>query len=142
MPVITCTICRNTSSQRLDINVCTRCIRFGGDDAKLLAIRMYIEKYPNAKYSEVGKALGISYDDMNRFIERGSLRLIQDPQGELIISKHKDEKKEQNEGKRKIISQLASEYNKASQNQRRDRYDKSRLVEDLEKLRNSREKER
>ena len=82
MPYIKCQSCGNGSVQTLDIDICTKCIKLGNDKVKILAIKKYLEKYPEAKAQEVSQNLGISGKIIDRFIKEGSLILVQN--GEKI----------------------------------------------------------
>lgn len=136
MPYIICQSCGNGSMQTLDINICSRCIKLGNDKTKILAIKKYLEKHPEAKFQEVSQALGISREVMDRLLKEGSLMLVQD--GEKICIKEQEKDKDKEEIKREqkrqnLIKQLSNMDNYSKQ--RFNKEERSKLLIDLEKRR-------
>ena len=130
MAVITCSICGNTVSQGIDIDICSRCIINGTDHNKLLAIRKFLEKYPDSTYKQVSLMLHISTADINRFIEQGSLLLIKKDNGKSVINI--DSKSDQNKPDRRseLIKKLLVSPTPINSNKTKFNND-SRLVNDL-----------
>ena len=138
MLYIICQSCGNGVVQTLDINICTRCIKLGSDRIKILAIKKYLEKYPEAKAQELSKNLGISGKIIDRFIKEGRLILVQN--GEKICVKNQEKNKEdiKKEQKRQnLIKQLSNmdNYSKTKV----DKEERSKLLIDLEKRKKDRE---
>lgn len=137
MPYVTCSLCGNSGIQKIDIDICYRCIVTKGDGVKILAIKKYLEKYPGSTIIDLVKNLGIRQKDVDRFVEDGSLKLIYDSNG-IIITDEKPKEIEKSKEHRKNISELQKLYNTAKK--RED--EKSKLVSDLEEKRREREIER
>ena len=110
MPYIICQSCGNGSMQTLDINICSRCIKLGNDKTKILAIKKYLEKHPEAKFQEVSQALGISREVMDRLLKEGSLMLVQD--GEKICIKEQEKDKDEIKREQKIQNLIKQKSNK------------------------------
>ena len=134
MPYIICQSCGNGSMQTLDINICSRCIKLGNDKTKILAIKKYLEKHPEAKFQEVSQALGISREVMDRLLKEGSLMLVQDGEKICIKEQEKDKDEIKREQKRQnLIKQLSNMDNYSKQ--RFNKEERSKLLIDLEKRR-------
>lgn len=132
MPYITCQSCGNSSVQTLDINICTRCIKLGNDKTKILAIKKYLEKYPETKLHEISQALGISREIIEKFIKEGSLMLSQNGEKITIADEKKDKENEDKDQKRKnLLRQLSNMENYSKQ--RFNKEERSQLLVDLEK---------
>ncbi len=118
-------------------------ISLNTDTLKILAIREYTIKYPSAKVFEVQQNLCIPGEDLDRYIEEGSLQLIYEEDGVKVA---KTPEKKENKRKQQTISQLAEIYNTNNKRGPREFYNgKSKLVEDLKKRKemlNKDEKER
>ena len=138
MAYIICQSCGNGVVQTLDINICTRCIKLGSDRIKVLAIKKYLEKYPEAKAQEVSQNLGISGKIIDRFIKEGSLILVQN--GEKIRVKGQEKNKEdiKKEQKRQNLIKQLSNMNNYSKT-KVDKEERSKLLIDLEKRKKDRE---
>ena len=144
MPYISCSVCGRGSVQSLDIDLCTRCISLSDDKIKILAIKKYLEKYPDAKVDEVCRMLNITREKINQFVEQGSIRLIYDKDGIVVPFKDDKEDSEKNKKRRMLISQLANmdRYSSSENNTRssiNNKSEKSKLVTDLEKLKTDRD---
>lgn len=137
MPYIKCQSCGNGYVQTLDIDICTKCIKLGNDKVKILAIKKYLEKHPEAKFKEVSQALGIRREIMDRFVKEGSLRLIENEEKLAIANQNKDEENEKDANRskqrRNLIRQLADMDNYSKQ--RFSKEERSKLLIDLEKRR-------
>lgn len=136
MPYIKCQLCGSGGVQSLNINICTRCIKLGGDNTKILAIKKYIEKYPDAKVKEVSKALGISQEVIDRFIKEGSLILIEND-GETITAEELQKKEIQDakEKRKKLARELSDMKNYSKQRYSEER--RSQLLIDLDEIKES-----
>lgn len=144
MPYITCSICGRGSSQALDIDICARCLNLSNDKIKILAIKKYLEKNPDAKVDEVCRELNIKREKINQFIDEGSLRLIYDKDIIADSFKKVEEDESKKTKRRMLISELANMSNYKSsggktQINRNCHSGGSKLVQDLEKLKRDRE---
>lgn len=135
MPYITCELCRCGGVQSLDINICTRCIKFGNDKTKILAIKKYLEKHPEAKAKEISRALGIEREVIDRFIKEGTLMLVKNGDGAIAVNELQEKEIEDaKEKRRKLVRQL-SDMEKYSR-QRFNEEQRSQLLIDLDKKKN------
>ena len=133
MPYITCAICGKGGIQSLEIDICTTCIKRNDDRIIILAIKKYLDLYPDAKMKEVSKVLGIKMETIDRLIDEGSIQVIYDDNG---IKKIVNERKENSrENKRKKFIKEMSEYReKQNINKKTPGIGKSQLVKDLNRL--------
>lgn len=136
MPVITCMICGSIATQSLDIDICTKCIKIGNDKTKILAIKKYLEKYPDVNIKDISKYLYISRSDLDRFIEEGSIDLIQDG-NKICISQNTDDRDKRRELFKKQITTFYPNSSNVNQNRRNINL-RSQLVKDLEQKKESR----
>ena len=131
MPYVTCTFCGKSGIQALDIGICSACLKRDDDRVRILAIKKYLELYPDAKMKEVSKDLNIKMEIINRLIEEGSLLLTYD-EDERVTS-NKPKKESTADRRKRLISELSA---KSAQDTRNNNGN-SRLVNDLNKLRGS-----
>lgn len=130
MPYVRCTFCGKSGIQSLDIDICSTCLKRDDDRVRVLAIKKYLELYPDAKMKDVSEALGIKMEIINRLIDEGSLLLDYDEDGRVT---NKEQKKESAADRRKrLINQLAANTSQGNENSNNGN---SRLVNDLTKLR-------
>ena len=133
MPYVKCTFCGKSGIQALDIDICSTCLKRDDDRIRVLAIKKYLELYPDAKMKDVSEALGIKMEIINRLIDEGSLLISYDEDGRVT---NKEEKKESAADRRKrLISELSAR--SAQDTGTRNNNGNSRLVNDLTKLRGS-----
>lgn len=59
MEFVTCCVCGNRVQQSNGIDICGLCIKTKGDRVKILAIKKYLEKHPNASALELVETLEI-----------------------------------------------------------------------------------
>ena len=135
MPCIQCDFCKKTSVQSLEIDVCTRCLQLGNDAIKIYAIKKYLELNPDAKYTEVLKALNINKETLDRFIQEKSVELINPPS----VNKRHEEGHKKVQNLRKQLSYTPN-YSRPSGNIERN-YGRSQLVIDLDEKKNQFEEE-
>ena len=126
MPYITCQLCGSGVVQSLDINICTRCIKTGNDQTKILAIKKYLQKHPEAKFQEVSRVLGIDRNIIDKFIKEGSLILLENNEETMDLNKAKEKRKN-------LIRQLSDMRNYSQQRFNKD--ERSQLLIDLEEKR-------
>lgn len=132
MPYVTCTFCGKSGIQSLDIGICATCLKRDDDRVRVLAIKKYLELYPDAKMKDVSEALGIKMEIINRLIEEGSLLLSYDEDGRVTNKEPKKETAAQR--RQRLISQLSSTTVQGNSNLNNGN---SRLVNDLNKLRSN-----
>lgn len=128
MPYITCQLCGSGVVQSLDINICTRCIKTGNDQTKILAIKKYLQKHPKAKFQEVSRVLGIDRNIIDKFIKEGSLILLENNEETMNFNQSKEKEKRKN-----LIRQLSDMRNYSQQRFNKD--ERSQLLIDLEEKR-------
>ena len=126
MPYITCQLCGSGVVQSLDINICTRCIKTGNDQTKILAIKKYLQKHPEAKFQEVSRVLGIDRNIIDKFIKEGCLILLENNEETMDLNKAKEKRKN-------LIRQLSDMRNYSQQRFNKD--ERSQLLIDLEEKR-------
>ena len=126
MPYITCQLCGSGVVQSLYINICTRCIKTGNDQTKILAIKKYLQKHPKAKFQEVSRVLGIDRNIIDKFIKEGSLILIENNEETMDLNKSKEKRNN-------LIRQLSDMRNYSQQRFNKD--ERSQLLIDLEEKR-------
>lgn len=133
MPYIKCAICGKGGIQSLEIDICTTCIKRNDDRITILAIKKYLELYPDASMHEISENLGIKMDTIDRLIDEGSIQVIYDDNG---IRKIANERKENpREEKRKKFIQEMSEYRSAQKIDKKvPTIEKSKLVKDLNRI--------
>ena len=134
MPYVTCIFCGKGGIQALDIGICSECLKRNDDRIRILAIKNYLELFPDAKLSEISNNLGIKMDILNRLIDEGSLQIIYDENGERkILNKSKDENAWEKKRKQ-FIKDMNVYRNNNNMTTKNPNIKKSRLVEDLNKL--------
>lgn len=137
MPVITCMLCGSIAAQNLDINICTKCIRMGNEGTKILAIKKYLEKHPNATVDDISNSLYMDRTDVDKFIKQGSISLIPDENKISILQNTNDKDKNRDKKREQFIKQIADfSSNSSSVNSNYIANNKSKLVRDLERKRN------
>lgn len=133
MPYITCAICGKGGIQSLEIDICTACLKRKDDRITILAIKKYLDLYPDAKMAEISEELGIKMETINRFIDEGSIQVIYDDDG--IAKIVNDRKENPFEVKRKKFLKEMSEYRRNQDvTKKSPNIGKSKLVKDLNEI--------
>lgn len=147
MEFVTCCICGNRVQQSNGIDICGVCVKTQGDRIKILAIKKYLDIYPEATVQDVLKNLAVRQSDIDRYVKEGSVRLIYSKEGMKVVNAKKEEKEFKNSSeedrKKQVISELAKAYNPYVGKDRNIKGTKklqSKLVYDLDRRFNNNQK--
>lgn len=147
MEFITCSLCGNRVQQSNGIDICGVCVKTKGDRVKILAIKRYLDINPKATVQDVLRDLNVRQSDIDRLVKEGSLRLIYSKDGMKVVDAKKEEKEFRNSSeedrKKQVISELAQIYNPyvgKDRNVKGTKQMQSKLVYDLNKRFNNRQK--
>ena len=141
MEFVTCCVCGNRVQQSNGIDICGLCIKTKGDRVKILAIKKYLEKHPNASALELVETLEIKPREIDKFIKEGGLRAYKSVDGSKMLKVPEKNKKvlTKEEQRKETLSRLANVYNNKPQiNLEPRRHEptekESKLVADLRQL--------
>lgn len=117
MEFVTCCMCGNRVQKSNGINICGLCINTKGDRVKILAIKKYLEKYPDASALDLVENLEIRPRDIDKFIKEGGLKAYKSIDGSKILRVQEKTEKvlTKDEQRKATLTELAKVYNNKPQ---------------------------